>query len=244
MVTCFVVGIAWFIGNSIPLLGFIIGLVINGPLLGGVWSFFIKKARGEEAGIAVGFSGFGPQFVQLMLGTIVIVVLTLLCVVPGCAGIIAGLVIGGAAQSKAAVGVLAGGGALLLLVGAVFAIYLSVSWYYAMPLIADKRMAFWPAMSLSKKVVGKHWWSNFGLGFVGGFIMVVPLMVLAGVVLIPALKSINGGNAPDDFMKILIPILIFAGGMMVWVVLTAPFIFCSFAARYLDMFNDLAEREE
>jgi hypothetical protein len=36
-------------------------------------------------------------------------------------------------------------------------IYLFVIWAFAIPLVADKRMGFWDAMELSRKVVSRHW---------------------------------------------------------------------------------------
>ena len=41
-------------------------------------------------------------------------------------------------------------------------IYLAVAWLFALPLIIDKKMDFWPAMELSRKVVCRHWWVFFG----------------------------------------------------------------------------------
>jgi len=61
---------------------------------------------------------------------------------------------------------------LLILPG----IYLMVSWLLFGPLlILDKRLEFWPAMELSRKVVSKHWWQVFGL------LLVSLLVMLAGV---------------------------------------------------------------
>jgi uncharacterized membrane protein len=42
-------------------------------------------------------------------------------------------------------------------------IYLLVAWMMAIPLVADRKMDFWPAMELSRKVMGQHWWTMFGL---------------------------------------------------------------------------------
>jgi hypothetical protein len=42
-------------------------------------------------------------------------------------------------------------------------IYLAVAWVFALPLVIDKKMDFWPAMELSCKVVNRHWWVVFGL---------------------------------------------------------------------------------
>lgn len=42
-------------------------------------------------------------------------------------------------------------------------IYLAVAWNFSIPLVMDKRMDFWPAMELSRKIVSKHWWQLFWL---------------------------------------------------------------------------------
>jgi hypothetical protein len=42
-------------------------------------------------------------------------------------------------------------------------IYLFVAWIFALTLIIDKRLDFWPAMNLSRKMVNKHWWKIFAL---------------------------------------------------------------------------------
>ena len=41
------------------------------------------------------------------------------------------------------------------------AIYLSVAWAFALPLVVDKRMQFWPALELSRKVVTRVWFEAF-----------------------------------------------------------------------------------
>jgi hypothetical protein len=61
---------------------------------------------------------------------------------------------------------------LLILPG----IYLMVAWLMFGPLlILDKRLDFWAAMELSRKVVHKHWWQVFGL------MLVLLIVLLAGV---------------------------------------------------------------
>ncbi|MGZ4973009.1 MAG: GYF domain-containing protein [Limisphaerales bacterium] len=56
---------------------------------------------------------------------------------------------------------------LLTAVGLAFCIipgiYLAVAWSMAITLVADRKMEFWPAMELSRKVMNQHWWSMFGL---------------------------------------------------------------------------------
>jgi hypothetical protein len=57
-------------------------------------------------------------------------------------------------------GLLTGIGLLLCLLPG---IYLAVAWVFTLPLVIDKKMDFWPAMELSRKVVHRHWWVMFGL---------------------------------------------------------------------------------
>ena len=54
-------------------------------------------------------------------------------------------------------------------------IYLGVGYVFALPLVIDKKMEFWPAMELSRRVVHHHWWSVFAL------VIVAALIVGAGI---------------------------------------------------------------
>ncbi len=65
---------------------------------------------------------------------------------------------------------------LLVTLGLLFCIlpgiYLSVCWMFFTPLIIiDKRIDFWPAMELTRKVVTRHWWLMFGFVLLGGLLM-------------------------------------------------------------------------
>jgi uncharacterized protein DUF4339 len=74
--------------------------------------------------------------------------------------------------AKIVVGLLTGLGMVLCILPG---IYLGVAWVFALPLVIDKKMDFWPAMELSRKVVSKHWWVMFG------FLLVSILVALAGL---------------------------------------------------------------
>lgn len=128
-------------GGGIPYLGPLIGLVIGGPMTGGLYAFFLKKVRKQPVQFGDIFIGFSTAFVPLMLAHIVSGLLTgvglLLCLIPG--------------------------------------IYFGICWMFTLPLVIDKKMDFWPAMELSRKVVSKQWWSLFG------FAIVLCLLAIAGV---------------------------------------------------------------
>ncbi|HWY29134.1 MAG TPA: hypothetical protein VNX46_00180 [Candidatus Acidoferrum sp.] len=53
------------------------------------------------------------------------------------------------------------------------AIYLTVAWTFAILLVADRKMFFWTAMEVSRKVVTKVWFEAFALLFVALLPMVI-----------------------------------------------------------------------
>lgn len=55
-------------------------------------------------------------------------------------------------------------------------IYLAVAWFFAVPLVIDRRMSFGEAMELSRKMVNKHWFLVFA------FLLVYGLLSMAGLV--------------------------------------------------------------
>jgi len=123
---------------------FLVGIVVNGPLLGGLYCYYLKRIRGQSAELNDAFSGFSsPNFLQLFLGALVSSILVAiglsLCIVPG--------------------------------------IYLAVAWQLAMPIIQDKRIGFWEAMEVSRKVLTRHWWVMLGL------VLVIGLINIAGAIL-------------------------------------------------------------
>ena len=122
--------------------GSLLGLLVSGPLLGGLYLYFLNRIRGQPVTIETAFAGFSNRFLHLFLGSFVSFLLTVL-------------------------GVLC-----LILPG----IYLWIAWTFTLPLIVDKRLDFWSAMELSRKVVTRHWWKLLG------FVIVLALLKLAGLV--------------------------------------------------------------
>jgi uncharacterized membrane protein len=178
--------------SSIPLIGSIFSIanfIISGPLIAGLFYQFIRAIRNEPAEIGDIFSGFRRGFGQLFLGTLVSGLLIGVCMLPF---IIMFLVkffplIGhfqhlqpGAPPDRETVVALESIFLTclpVLLVCAIPAIYLSVSWKFTLPLIIDRELDFWTAMKTSRKQVGKHWWHVFGLLVIIGLLNVVGMML-------------------------------------------------------------------
>jgi uncharacterized membrane protein len=57
-------------------------------------------------------------------------------------------------------------------------IYLAVAYIFAVPLIADKKLEFWTAMELSRKVVTTHWFPALGLIIVAGIIAALGVLAI------------------------------------------------------------------
>lgn len=172
-----VVGFCFILANIIPYLSMITGLIFGGPLMGGLFIFYLKKLRSQPATFGDGFSGFGPFFGQLLLGNFIPNLLVGLIVMPF--AVIAMILFfaiagttGNSSPSGLQVSMMVGAG-FLLLVGICVAVYFQYCWVFALWLVADKRMAFWPAMNLSRAVVRKHWWMTFLLGLLAGIIALI-----------------------------------------------------------------------
>jgi uncharacterized membrane protein len=164
--------------SSIPLIGALFSIanfIISGPLIGGLFYLFIRAIRNEPAEVGDVFSGFRRGFGQLFLGTLVQGLLIGVCLLPfiimflvkflPLAGHLQHLQPGTLPDRET---VMALESVLftclpVLLICAIPAIYLSVSWKFTLPLIVDKELNFWIAMKTSRKQVGKHWWHIFGL---------------------------------------------------------------------------------
>jgi len=183
---------AVFICTQVPLIGplfSIVNLIVDGPLLGGIFYLFLKAIRGQPASAGDVFGGFRLAFGQLFLGYLVPALLTGLCLIPFVVVLVIKLVpmvghLNPAAPDIAQIQHLlpAIEGVFLkclplLLVCLVPMIYLQVSWLFVLPLIIDKRMGFWSAMKTSWKRVNKHWWQVFGVA------VLVGLIKIGGVVL-------------------------------------------------------------
>jgi hypothetical protein len=116
----------------------LISLPVQTVFTAGLFRYYLKLIRGEDAEFGDAFAGFQGALVPLIsLGfvqNLLVIAGIFLCVVPG--------------------------------------IYLGIAWAFSMVLVIDKRMDFWPAMELSRKVVSKHWFIIFGLVLLNGLISV------------------------------------------------------------------------
>ena len=181
-----VFSLCFLVVNVIPYLSTITSLIFGGPLLGGLFIFFLKEIRRQPATFGDGFSGFGPKFGQLLLGNLIPNLLVMAMMIPFIIifvlvfAAIAPSLQNNAAPSGAQIAMMVGGG-FVMLIGVCVAIYFQYCWLYTLWLVADKNMGFWQAMSLSREVVRKHWWQNFLLGLVAGLLAFAGILCCVGI---------------------------------------------------------------
>lgn len=157
--------------NGIWLVGWLASMVIQGPLMGGLYAFYLRRMRNQEAKLADAFSGFGPSFVQLMVTQVVI---DLLAALSGVLFVVGCLIIIVGAKNIIAFSL----GGMICVIGLVPPIYLYVSWMFALPLVIDKKLDFSEAMTVSRQVVHDHWWSMFGLLILGSLVACLGVLAL------------------------------------------------------------------
>jgi hypothetical protein len=79
-------------------------------------------------------------------------------------------------------------------------IYLMVAWAFSVPLVADKRLEFWSAMELSRKVVTRVWFGMFGLLVLAFLPYILSHLVLGAVFYStagPAIQNLMSSGQPD-----------------------------------------------
>ena len=99
-------------------------------------------------------------------------------------------------SSRRIAAALVAGGALFL-VGLPFMAYFWTSWIFALPLVLDKQIDFWPAMKLSRRVVRLHWWRVFGV-LALTVVLIGGVVVVASAVIFTAFFAMNSaGSTPE-----------------------------------------------
>jgi uncharacterized membrane protein len=130
--------------NSIPFLGLLASLLLGGVFYGGLYSYYLKKVRGQPTELGDAFSGFSQALGPLVLASLVVALMTVF------------------------------GFICLVLPG----IYLAVAYSFAYMLVIDRKMEFWVAMEVSRRVITAQWWRMFGLLIVGAIIAVLGVLGL------------------------------------------------------------------
>ncbi len=215
--------------SRLPILEYVVPMLLQGVLLGGLYKIYLQRLRGQPAAFTDLFAGFDRSlFQQLALQTLVIAMVTQLCFVPA---VIATVKLGiipanfeammASSDSLSAVTALQTALAadpqktfvwlLVVLACSIPAVYFGFCWMFAIPLVVDKGLSFWPAMKLSRNKVLQHPWRigvlsvvAGGLGFAGalglgiGMIFTLPLYFLTKLALYEEIFNAPAAESPRD----------------------------------------------
>lgn len=159
--------------SFVPGIGQFGSSVLSPVLNAGFFIYGFKILREQPREFSDFFQGFS-QFLDLFLFSLVSGIFAFLPMLPGTIVTAMGAVASQEAETPSS---LLWVGVALILVGLIPSLYLGISYSLGIPLIIDRRAKFWPAMELSRKVVGKHWWGIFG------FSLLIALLNFAGALL-------------------------------------------------------------
>jgi len=79
-------------------------------------------------------------------------------------------------------------------------LYLFVAWTFAVPLVADRRLEFWAAMELSRKIVSRVWFEMFGLvvlAFLPTILMHIFVQGKISMNILPFIQEAMKSSHPD-----------------------------------------------
>lgn len=174
--------------GMLPCVGSIAQIVATGPLIGGWYLYFLKRMRGLPTNWGDAWAGFSsPMLAQLVLQYVVAFVANLVVMLPMLAAfffVIFGSIAATAADERMAPLVAVGLGAVGLVAVAAMT-YLSLAFLFALPLIIDKQLPFWPATKLSWRVAHQQFLPLLGLlllcglVYLGGFLALCVGLVVA-----------------------------------------------------------------
>ncbi len=202
--------------QMVPYVGFVLQAFFVGPVAGGLAVAYLRRLRGAPMTIGDVFAGFGPRFWPLSLAYLIPWLMSAAVYLPGVALSLGGVILGGSLNTgpggggmSSVVGILSVA-VILYLAGMVTGIYLTIRWIYTVSLVADRGYRFWPAMSLSGRMVSKHFWQHLWFFFLSGILTtlgvflccvgvlaVLPIIALAGTVLYERLFHGLRANGPS-----------------------------------------------
>jgi hypothetical protein len=148
-------------------------IVVQGPLMGGVFWIYLMVLRDKETSVSDLFAGFNHSFGKLFLACLFIMLLTLGCMIPGLVVSIPGIFMMIESEGTEGTSVLLAGGGLAF----VPAIFISYMTFFAYPIIMEYRIGGWDSVKLSFVVCKRYWLALGVLSFLNG------IMVMSGLIL-------------------------------------------------------------
>jgi len=165
--------------SQIPCVGLLAGILVQPQIMAGVYWYFLRQFRGQEATLNDSFEGFRRGYWQQALYMLIIWAISFVCMLP-LVFLIVFLNVALKTPESTFLWIMAG----LMVVLMPLMWYLMIGWIFAPILILDKGLDGLPAMKLSWRVAHLHIWKILGLSlvlfllaFAGFLALIVGLLV-------------------------------------------------------------------
>jgi hypothetical protein len=167
------------------------GIVVSGPLMGGMYFIYLKRLRGEPTEIGQLFVGFNESFLPLFLVYIFVTLAMFVVSIPMIITIIVALVTGAVEANTTGVPIIALAiGGLGSLLSIILMMALGTMLSFAIPLTMDRKMDAWEAFKATWSIT-KHCWGNcLGMSFTLMAVNLAGFIVLCLGMLVTAPLSI------------------------------------------------------
>ncbi len=180
IVSFFIIIIAAILLSFIPIVGNLINNVLIGVLIAGFYTFFIKYYidgfaafsdffESFQDAVQIGLASLISSLLSSIPAVIIIVIVAIIAVSLGASGAVDFAEIKNGNFDSIG-GVLFFVGFIVILLITIPTLIISMFYILAPLLIITHKIDFWPAMELSRKLIMKNLWGNFGLFFVLGII--------------------------------------------------------------------------
>jgi len=144
----------------------IINMTVSYPVFAGLYLIGIRRAGGYPLDFTMALSGL-KKLVPLMLTALL---MSLILVLPAVLlGVLAGVI---ATTNAAWIAI------PLAIIGAIYLVYLAVSYLLAMPLVLERGLSPRQALGTSRKAISQHWFKVFFLMMVLGLITALSYLPL------------------------------------------------------------------
>ncbi len=227
------------IASIIPFIGSMLSFFLLGVTYAGFYYFTIRRIDGKSATLSDLFAGFssvgsvfGVVLVQLLAYLIIMGILWLLLYFTGTTI--------NFAPGEFGVFPSYGGIAVVSVIGFIISVFFRVIFYFPLMLVMDKKISAGAAISQGYRASSRNILGLILLNILQGLVLVgfsIILAILSGVLFNLLLNSMEA-NAGDVGFGGILSTIIFLPGMVILYTIMSPFIACTDAAAYREVFPE------
>lgn len=166
--------------GRVPFASNMVQAILAGLLNGGLYYYFIGRIRGETRGIGNVFAGFSRKPGALILASLITTLLAMaamqLFIGSWFEAAMKEIQSAGLEKRPPSLPPFTANTALGLVVGSLISIYISISFFFALPLIIDRKLNALQALAISFRVVSHQWFRVFFVTFLATLVVLMGLI--------------------------------------------------------------------